>query len=511
VIKRALISVYKKDGLIELARELHRREIEIVSSGGTRKALSDNGIPNISVSEITDFPEILDGRVKTLHPKIFGGILHTNADQHLREIEEYGLKSFDLIIVNLYPFEETIAQKDCTLDAAIEKIDIGGPSLIRAAAKNYFYKTVIITPDQYHELLNELDQHNNDTSLDFRKKCAVQAFQHAARYNAIIADYLKDDTAFPQEFTIQGKLIQELRYGENPHQTAAFYSTGFENPLDNFEKLQGKELSYNNILDLDAALSMVHEFDNQPFVTILKHNNPCGAAQGSTQLATYKKALASDPISAFGGIVGFNTRLEGAVAEEMRSHFFECILAPDFDPAAMEILTKKKNLRLIRYAKPANSPKNYQLRSVHGGFLVQNADDLRTDLKKCKIVSKRKPTEEELSELDFAWRMVKHVHSNAIVFAKDNQLIGVGAGQMSRVDSAELAINKANVSGNPTADSVVGSDAFFPFRDGVDVIAKAGARAIVQPGGSVRDEEVITAADEHDLVMIFTGNRHFKH
>ncbi len=515
-IKRALISVFYKDGLIDLAKFLQEKNIEIISSGGTSKVLEENGVPTISISDITEFPEILGGRVKTLHPKVFGGILHKDTPEHLSQIKEHGIESVDLVIVNLYPFEETIAQPDCSLDDAIEKIDIGGPSLIRAAAKNFKYKTVLVSPDQYGELKTQIQANSGQTSLEFRRQCAIRAFQHTARYNTVIADYLEgangDDAGYPDEFTFQGRKIQTLRYGENPHQKAAFYASETDNPLNHYEQLHGKELSYNNILDLDAALAMVREFDPEnAFITILKHNNPCGAAVNSKQVDAYKLALATDSISAFGGIVGFNQIVSAEVAEEMRSHFFECIIAPGFSPGAMEIFTKKKNLRLVQYDINKDKSQKYQIRSVRGGFLIQDTDEFVGNLKEAKIVTKRKPSDDEMADLQFSWKMGKHVHSNAIVFAKGNQLIGVGAGQMSRVDAAELAIKKARTAGNSTKGAVVASDAFFPFRDGLDVIAQAGATAVAQPGGSVRDEEVIAAADEHNIAMIFTGHRHFKH
>jgi phosphoribosylaminoimidazolecarboxamide formyltransferase / IMP cyclohydrolase len=514
-IGRALISVFYKDGLVELAKYLHQKNIEIISSGGTSKVLEENNIPTISVSSITDFPEILGGRVKTLHPKIFGGILHKDNADHLAQIDQHGINAIDLVIVNLYPFEETIANADCSFEEAIEKIDIGGPSLIRAAAKNLQSKTVLIAPDQYNEFISEIEANSGSTSLEFRRKCAIRAFQHTARYNTIIAKYLEgtleNDPGFSDEFTFEGRKLQTLRYGENPHQKAAFYSSDTTNPLNDFEQLHGKELSYNNILDLDAALSIVLEFKEDAFVTILKHNNPCGAAWQKDQLSAYKYALATDPISAFGGIVGFNQIVTGEVAEEMRSHFFECIIAPDFSAEAMEIFTKKKNLRLVKYKTDCGQKYKYQIRSVRGGFLIQETDDFISNVKEAKVVTKRKPTDNELKDLQFAWKIGKHVHSNAIVFTKNSQLIGVGAGQMSRVDAAELAITKAKNAENSTSKTVVASDAFFPFRDGLDVIAKAGATAVAQPGGSVRDEEVIAAADEHNIAMIFTGHRHFKH
>jgi len=513
-VRRALISVYKKDGIVSLARQLVERGIEIISSGGTQQVLEEAGVKTRSVTDITNFPEMLDGRVKTLHPLIFGGILHTETHDHLAQLKQFDIEPIDLIIVNLYPFEETIAQDDCMLADAIEKIDIGGPSLIRAAAKNYRYKTVLIDPAQYPVLIDELNQNNGGTSENFRYHCAIRAFEHTARYNALIAGYLKQQVEpksdFPDELTLQGKKLQELRYGENPHQKAAFYVSGSKNPLNNFKQLQGKELSYNNILDLDAALNMVREYMDEPVSVIVKHNNPCGAAQNPDLLTSYKNALKTDPISAFGGIVGFNRPVDARLAEEMKSHFFECIIAPEFNEEALKILTGKKNLRLVTSDMRLKTG-GFQLKTVSGGFLIQSSDNLLIDLRQSTVVTRRSPTEAEWKTLAFAWRMTKHVHSNAIVFARDNQLIGIGAGQMSRVDAAELAIAKAAKTENVLIDSVVASDAFFPFRDGIDVIAHAGARAIIQPGGSVRDEEVIAAADEHELAMVFTGFRHFKH
>lgn len=511
-IRRALISVYYKDGLIELAEFLRSRGVDILSSGGTRKILEEEGIPCRSVTGLTGFPEILGGRVKTLHPKVFGGILHKEEENHLKQIAEHDIEPIDLVVVNLYPFEETIAKEGCTEEEAIEKIDIGGPSLIRAAAKNFYAKTVLVSPQQYPDLIAEMKTNEGGTSQEFRKKCALRAFQHTARYNTVISEYLaRGLEKFPGEFNMQGIKLQDLRYGENPHQKAAFYSFGQQKPLNDYVQLHGKELSYNNILDLDAALAMVREFEGMPFVTILKHNNPCGAAQDFEQIVAYKKALASDPVSAFGGIVGFNQTVTEQVAEEMRSHFFECIIAPDYTDEALAIFEKKKNLRLLKYSTEKDQEQGLQIRTVRGGFLVQSADELVTDLARAKVVSKRRPDNKEMQTLEFAWKMCKHVHSNAIVFARDNQLIGVGAGQMSRVDAAELAITKAGGAKNSTEGTVVASDAFFPFRDGIDVIAAAGATAVVQPGGSIRDEEVIAAIDEHKMTMIFTGNRHFKH
>ena len=513
-LRRALISVYRKEGVVSLAKHLVDMGVEIITSGGTQKALNEAGQAPRSVSDITQFPEMLDGRVKTLHPLIFGGILHKETPEHLSQLDHHQIGPIDLVIVNLYPFEETITREDSSLSDAIEKIDIGGPSLIRAAAKNFKYKTVLVEPDQYPELISELESHNGGTSMAFRHKCAIRAFEHTARYNALISEYLREkaggESDLPAEFTLQGRKVQDLRYGENPHQKAAFYVSSRKNPLNDYKQLHGKELSYNNILDLDAALTMVREYMDEPTSVIVKHNNPCGAAQDKDLLTSYKKALATDPISAFGGIVGFNRPVEEKLATEMKSHFFECIIAPEFSEAAMEILTKKKNLRLVT-CNLRMATDRHQIRTVSGGFLIQSSDDLMIDIRNSKVVSKRKPTEKEWKTMAFVWRLSKHVHSNAIVFARDNQLVGIGAGQMSRVDAAELAIAKAAKTDNILTDSVVASDAFFPFRDGVDVIARAGARAIIQPGGSVRDDEVIAAADEHDVAMVFAGYRHFKH
>jgi len=513
-IRTALISVYKKDGIVALAERLNKMGVEIITSGGTRKTLEEAGLKPKSVSQITGFPEMLDGRVKTLHPVIFGGILHTDSPGHVDQMTRHGIEPIDLVIINLYPFEETIAQKGCTLADAIEKIDIGGPSLIRAAAKNFRFKTVIVDPEQYPELEAELDRHDGGISESFRFRCAIRAFEHTARYNAVISDYLREqegsDAGLGSEFTLAGRKVQDLRYGENPHQQAAFYVSSRKHALNNYHQLHGKELSYNNILDLDAALSMVREHMDEPVAVIVKHNNPCGAARDPDPVMSYRKALTTDPISAFGGIVGLNRVIDEKLALEMKEHFFECIIAPGFSEEAIRILKQKKNLRLIT-CDMEDGADRFQVRTVSGGFLVQSYDDLLIDIRNSKVATKRNPTDSEWRSLAFAWRLAKHVHSNAIVFARADQLVGIGAGQMSRVDAAELAIAKASKTDNVLTGSVVASDAFFPFRDGIDVIAGAGATAIIQPGGSVRDEEVITAADEHDIAMVFSGYRHFKH
>jgi phosphoribosylaminoimidazolecarboxamide formyltransferase/IMP cyclohydrolase len=513
-IKKAILSVYDKTGLDNLAKELENFNIKMVSSGGTHKFLENAGVKAETVEEITGYPHILGGRVKTLHPVIFGGILAKRTEDHLADLRAHGIEGIDLVVVNLYPFEQTIAQPGCTMEQAIEQIDIGGPSLIRAAAKNYKYLTVITSPDDYDAFIEELKMNNGSTSEAFRLKCARKAFQHVARYNTIISDYLgiqmEEESVFPDEFTCQGKRLQQLRYGENPHQTAAFYSSSNQPPLGEFRQLHGKELSYNNILDLDSALKLVLEFE-EPAIVILKHNNPCGAARGGNIVEVYKDALATDPVSAFGGIVGFSTTVTTEVAQLMSEHFFECILAPDYESGALEILQKKKNIRLITYKKDRTCLNRVQIRTVTGGLLVQAEDTLNVNIREKEIKTEREPTEYEWKALEFAWKVVKHVRSNAIVFATDKQLVGVGAGQMSRVDSTDLAVQKAKNAGLSLAGTVVASDAFFPFRDGIESLAKSGATAVIQPGGSIRDDEVINAAEEYKLAMVFTGKRHFKH
>jgi len=512
-IKKAIISVSDKSGIENLAKYLTDKGIEIISSGGTYKTLENAGIPVIQVSEVTGFPEILDGRVKTLHPTIFSGILAKRNDDHLKQLNEQKIDPIDLIIVNLYPFEQTIAKPETTLEEAVENIDIGGPSLIRAAAKNYQFTTVLVSPDQYEGVMQEMEQNENQTSLNFRQKCAVRAFEHTARYNALISEYMKnvfDEEPFSNELTLAGNKINDLRYGENPHQKAAYYSFSQQNPLNNFKQMHGKELSYNNLLDLDAALSIIREF-KENFVVIIKHTNPCGAAVGNTLLDAYRTALDSDSLSAFGGIVGLNGEVDVEIAEALSAHFFECIIAPAFTEEALHRLQKKKNLRLLTYIPQKQDLFSYQLRTITDGFLVQSKDEAKMDLRDAKITTKREPTEKEWKALEFSWKLVKHVHSNAIIYTTDNQLIGVGAGQMSRVDAAELAVKKAEQSKHSTRNTVCASDAFFPFRDGIEALAKAGITAVIQPGGSIRDEEVIDAANENNLAMVFTGMRHFKH
>ena len=510
-IKRAIISVYDKSKVTKLAQFLTANGVEIISSGGTSKTLSEAGIPVTTVSDVTGFPEILGGRVKTLHPNIFSGILAKRETDHLQQLERQGLSTIDLVVVNLYPFEETISQESCSLEEAIEQIDIGGPSLIRAAAKNFAYTTVITSPAQYDELISEMSSGNGATGEQFRRRCAVAAFRTMARYNTLIAGYLDEESdIFHDEFVLQGRKVQDLRYGENPHQHAAFYRSGQYRPLAGFEQLHGKELSYNNIIDTNAALNLVAEF-NEKACVILKHTNPCGAAIADSAAAAFQKALQTDPLSAFGGIIGFNCPVDLQAAEEVAQNFFECVIAPEFDNEALERLGKKKNLRLLRFDPETRRKNGLEIKTVDGGFLLQTIDTKQVDIRTSKVVTKRAPTEEEWQALEFAWPIVKHVKSNAIVFARNKQLIGVGAGQMSRVDSTEIAVQKSHKSELSTENTVVASDAFFPFRDGIEALARAGARAVIQPGGSIRDEEVIEAADQFGLAMVFTGIRHFKH
>ncbi len=513
-MKRAILSVYDKTGIEDLAQFLIDNGIEIISSGGTQRFLEEKGIKTIAVEDITGFPAMLDGRVKTLHPNILAGVLAKRHSDHLQQLEQHKINCIDLIVINLYPFEETISGENCTLEEAIEQIDIGGPTLLRSAAKNYKFTTVLCSPDQYSLFKTNVAENNLNTSEEFRGECAKEVFGLVSRYDSLISDYLgrtkSEDKQIPDLITFQGKKIQTLRYGENPHQKAAFYKTGTNNPLNNFEQLHGKELSYNNILDLNAALSLLSEFPETVCV-ILKHNNPCGAGTADTTAESFEKALSTDPISAFGGIIGFNNLVDIQTVELIGKSFFECIIAPGFSEEALARLQKKKNLRLLVYDPISSDNFNKEIRIVENGLLVQEKDSIIIKMSDCNVVSKRQPTNDEWDGLDFAWKIVKHVRSNAIVFSEKDRLIGVGAGQMSRVDSTDIAIMKAQKSSLSTENTVVASDAFFPFRDGIDSLAKAGATAVIQPGGSIRDEEVIQAADEHNIAMVFTGMRHFKH
>lgn len=512
-IKRALISVSDKTGIVEFAQKLSTYGIEIISTGGTMQALKAAGVPVTYVSDVTGFPEIMDGRVKTLNPLIHGGILaiRDNAE-HQKAMQEHNIKGIDLVVVNLYPFRQTISRHDATFADAVENIDIGGPSMIRAAAKNFKYVTVVVDPADYQPILEQLAA-NGEVTDELRLRLAKTAFNHTAEYDACIATYLAGQVGegqFPAIMHGVYEKVQDLRYGENPHQSAAFYRerhfTGAG--VANARQLHGKELSFNNIVDIEAAYRIVQEF-TQPAVTIIKHTNPCGTGLADSLADAYAKALAADPVSAFGGIVGLNREVDAATAEQINKIFTEVVVAPGYSEEALAMLTKKKNIRLLVVDMETNSAvKQYDVKTVSGGILVQERDRGEVQAVDMQVVTKRQPTPAEWKQLKLAWKVVKHVKSNAIVVAADNQIIGVGAGQTNRVGSAEIALTEA---GSKAQGAVMGSDAFLPFRDTVDAAAKAGIVAIIQPGGSIRDEESIIAADEHGIAMVFTGMRHFKH
>ncbi len=517
-ITRALISVSDKSGIVELARELHKRKVEILSTGGTAKLLTDNDIPVEEVSDYTGFPEMMDGRVKTLHPKIHGGILGRRGvdDQVMRANE---IPPIDLIVVNLYPFEQTVAKPDCDLPTAIENIDIGGPTMLRAAAKNHAYVTVVVDAADYPRVLKEMDEQQGGVSDATRFDLAVKVFEHTARYDGAIANYLgarvgaEAEGGFPRTFNMQFKLAQSMRYGENPHQNAAFFVER-EQPeacIATARQLQGKELSYNNIGDTDAALECVKQFAEGPACVIVKHANPCGVAIGASMLEAYDRAYQTDPESAFGGIIAFNGELDAETAKAIvERQFVEVIIAPRVSAAAVEVVAAKKNVRLLECGDWSSEViHRLDFKRVNGGLLVQEADLQLSH--EPKVVTKRAPTAKEMEDLLFTWRVAKFVKSNAIVYGKDKMTIGVGAGQMSRVNSARIAAIKAEHAKLEVKGAVMASDAFFPFRDGLDNAAAAGITAVIQPGGSMRDDEVIAAADEHGIAMVFTGMRHFRH
>ena len=504
-MKRALLSVSDKTGISDLARELVDLGFELVSSGGTASALSDAGIPVTKVSDVTGAPEILGGRVKTLHPKIHGGILADRRKQeHIDELAEQGIEPFDLVVVNLYPFEQTIADPDMSQDDAIEQIDIGGPAMVRASAKNFHSVAVVVDPAGYGRVLEEL-RSAGEVSLETRRSLALAAFAHTAAYDAAIAGYLGKEQPFPPKLLIAGTKVMDLRYGENPHQGAAFYrSLGEPAGLAAAEQLHGKELSYNNILDTDAAWKLVLDLEG-PATAIIKHSNPCGVAEAGTLHDAYLAALECDPRSAYGGIVALSRPCDAETANAISEVFTEVVIAPGYEDEALKILMKKKNVRILTAARDV--PIEPEVRRVGGGFLVQSPDP-SDSAEDAKVVTKAEPTDEQWEDLRFAWVVAKHVKSNAIVLVKDRIAVGVGAGQMSRVESTELAARRAGVRATGTACA---SDAYFPFRDGLDAAVDAGAIAVIQPGGSVRDEEVIAAADEHGIPMVFTGRRHFRH
>ncbi|MEA2991685.1 MAG: phosphoribosylaminoimidazolecarboxamide formyltransferase / cyclohydrolase [Alphaproteobacteria bacterium] len=523
-IARALLSLSDKSGLIEFARALAAHGIELVSTGGTAKALADAGLKVIDVAELTGFPEMMDGRVKTLHPKVHGGLLaiRDNKD-HAASMQAHGIRPIDLLVVNLYPFEATVA-KGAGFDDCVENIDIGGPAMIRAAAKNHADVTVVVEPDDYHTLLEELSRHGGATTLELRQRLAAKAYARTAVYDAAISNWFAEqlNDKAPAFRAIGGRLVEALRYGENPHQSAAFYRT----PEQRFgvataRQVQGKQLSYNNINDTDAAYECVAEFDPKrtPAVVIVKHANPCGVAEGASLVEAYRKALACDPTSAFGGIVALNRALDAEAAKAITEIFTEVIIAPDASQEAIAIVGAKKNLRLLLAGGIADPrAPGLTAKTVAGGLLVQSRDNAVVDDMTLNVVTKRKPTDAELRDLAFAFRVAKHVKSNTIVYAKNLATVGIGAGQMSRIDSARIAARKAEdaakeakLSAPMTRGSVVASDAFFPFADGLLVAIEAGATAVIQPGGSVRDDEVIKAADDHGIAMVFTGTRHFRH
>jgi phosphoribosylaminoimidazolecarboxamide formyltransferase/IMP cyclohydrolase len=517
-VKRALISVSDKTGIVAFAEALNKMDIEILSTGGTFKLLTENGIPAIEVSDYTGFPEMMDGRVKTLHPKVHGGILGRRG-QDDAVMEAHQIQAIDMVIVNLYPFSQTVANENCSLEDAIENIDIGGPTMVRAAAKNHHHVNIIVNAADYAGILSEMEQNQGSTCYQTRFDLAIKAYEHTAAYDGAIANYFGrmvpgGSDKFPRTYNIQMTRVQELRYGENPHQNSAFYA---ETPdaqnvsIATAKQLQGKSLSYNNIADTDAALETVKLFD-QPACVIVKHANPCGVAEAASILEAYELAYATDSESAFGGIIAFNRELDEATAKAIvERQFVEVIIAPSISEPAKQAVAEKKNVRLLECGTWSSNLPAHDYKRVNGGLLVQDRDLGMISADDLKIVSKRQPTDAEIADLLFTWKVAKMVKSNAIVYGKNAQTIGIGAGQMSRVNSARIAGIKAEHAKLEVIDSVMASDAFFPFRDGIDNAAKAGISGVIQPGGSMRDQEVIDAADEHGMAMVFTGMRHFRH
>lgn len=525
MIKQALISVSDKTGVLDFARALSEMNVNILSTGGTAKLLAENGIKVTEVADYTGFPEMLDGRVKTLHPKVHGGILaRRDFPEHVAALETHGIPTIDMVVVNLYPFQQTIARAECSLEDAIENIDIGGPAMLRSSAKNHKDVTVICDPSDYAQVLSELHANKGEVTFETKFTLAKKVFAHTAQYDGAITNYftsLGDDkkhatrSAYPTTLNLHFDKVQEMRYGENPHQSAAFYRES--NPqvgaLANYTQLQGKELSYNNIADADAAWECVKTFDESACV-IIKHANPCGVAIGITPFEAYSKALQTDPTSAFGGIIAFNREVDGNAAEAVAKQFVEVLIAPSFTEQAKKIFAVKQNVRLLEIPLPSTgnaAVNSNDFKRVGGGLLVQSPDAKNVALAELKIVSKKQPTPQQLQDLMFAWRVAKFVKSNAIVFCANGMTMGVGAGQMSRIDSARIASIKAQNAGLSLVGTAVASDAFFPFRDGLDVVVEAGATSVIHPGGSMRDQEVVDAADEHGIVMLLTGTRHFRH
>jgi phosphoribosylaminoimidazolecarboxamide formyltransferase / IMP cyclohydrolase len=512
-IKRALISVYDKEGLLPLAQKLVNLGVEILSTGGTAKFLQEHNLPVTSVADVTGFPEILGGRVKTLHPHIHAGLLAKREDPHqMAEIAAKNIAPIDLVVVNLYPFEKTVAAPDVTLKEAIENIDIGGPCMIRASAKNYFGVTIATSPSQYSLIIDELDRYHGATTLATRQQLSRQAFSRTCEYDAAISSWLysqdRAEGPFPESMAITLRKKQDLRYGENPHQQAAFYTDGHSGVFG--EQLHGKELSFNNIMDVNAAVGLSLEF-TEPCAVIVKHNNPCGVAIAETLTQAFDKALQCDRASAYGGIIAFNRAVDAAAADKLAGLFLEVIVAPDFNTDALPTLTAKKNLRLLKWPHPQFQTGDLDVKKVLGGYLVQTVDIEPANAPAGQVVSERAPNEKEWQAMRFGWKVAKWVKSNTILFVAPDRTLGIGAGQMSRVDSSKIAAMKASQAGLDLTGSVAVSDAFFPFRDGLDVLAEAGAVAVIQPGGSIRDNEVIAAANERRMAMVFTGLRHFRH
>ncbi|PNH97353.1 bifunctional phosphoribosylaminoimidazolecarboxamide formyltransferase/IMP cyclohydrolase [Vibrio diazotrophicus] len=524
-IRRALISVSDKTGIVEFAQALAQRGVDILSTGGTARLLAEKGIAVTEVSDYTGFPEMMDGRVKTLHPKVHGGILGRRG-QDDETMATHGINPIDMVVVNLYPFAETVAKEGCTLEDAVENIDIGGPTMVRSAAKNHKDVTIVVNASDYDRVIAEMDANEKSLTLTTRFDLAIAAFEHTAAYDGMIANYFgtmvpsygenkegDEESKFPRTFNMQFEKKQDMRYGENSHQAAAFYveANPQEASVSTAKQIQGKALSYNNIADTDAALECVKEFA-EPACVIVKHANPCGVALGKDILEAYNRAYQTDPTSAFGGIIAFNQELDAETASAIvERQFVEVIIAPKVSAEAIEVVAAKKNVRLLECGEWSTKTTGFDVKRVNGGLLVQDRDQGMVSLDDLKVVSKRQPTEEELKDALFCWKVAKYVKSNAIVYAKGDMTIGVGAGQMSRVYSAKIAGIKAADEGLEVAGSVMASDAFFPFRDGIDAAAEAGIKCVIQPGGSMRDDEVIAAADEHGMAMIFTGMRHFRH
>jgi phosphoribosylaminoimidazolecarboxamide formyltransferase/IMP cyclohydrolase len=517
-VQRALISVSDKNGIVEFAKELSTMGVELLSTGGTAKAIKDAGVAVKDVSDYTGFPEMMDGRLKTLHPKIHGGLLFRRDNPKDRqEIEKHGIEPIDMVVVNLYPFEQTVSKPDVSFDDAIENIDIGGPTMIRAASKNFKDVAVIVDPEDYAKVLDEMKSGGGEVSYETKLNLAKKVFAHTAQYDTLISGYLNSQgesaETFPKNFTKSYRKISDVRYGENPHQKAAVYREPLNDGLSLVDAkiLQGKAMSFNNYLDSSAVIDLAKEFTKMPTAVIVKHNNPCGIASAGKLSEAYKMAFETDPVSAFGGVIHLNGTVDEATAKEILGLFCEIIIAPGFDDAALKLLSEKPNIRLLEL-DISKDISGFEMRKIQGGLLLQERDlGMIQDLKSCEVVTKRAPSDEEYAAMAYAWRVCKHMKSNAIIYASKDRTLGIGCGQTSRVDSARLAAMKAANYDISLKGSAVASDAFFPARDGIDVVAEAGATTIIQPGGSIKDKETIAACDEHDVAMIFTGMRHFRH